>query len=157
MIRGSALRHSGRTGGFSVPSPEAQTRVVSEALAAAGVPARTIGYVEAHGSGTTLGDQIELEALTAAYRGSTQDRGYCAIGSVKTGIGHLEAAAGIASLTKVIHALRRRTIPATRVAGELNPALRFEDTPSTCPTRPLPGRRRPQIRTPAPRYPAERG
>jgi acyl transferase domain-containing protein/acyl carrier protein len=129
VIRGSALRHSGRTGGFSVPGPEAQTRVVSEALAAAGVPARTIGYVEAHGSGTTLGDQIELEALTAAYRGSTQDRGYCAIGSVKTGIGHLEAASGIASLTKVIHVLGRRTIPATRVAGELNPALRFEDTP----------------------------
>ncbi|MFJ6485020.1 SDR family NAD(P)-dependent oxidoreductase [Streptomyces sp. NPDC091682] len=133
LIRGSALRHSGRTGGFSVPSPEAQMRVVTAALADAGVPARTITHIEAHASGTTLGDQIEIEALAAVYGRDTAERGFCTIGSVKRSIGHLEAAAGVAGLTKLLLCLRHRTVPAARDTGAANPDIRWENTPFRLP------------------------
>ncbi|MEU2494311.1 SDR family NAD(P)-dependent oxidoreductase [Streptomyces sp. NPDC007883] len=153
LIRGSALRHSGRTGGYSVPSPEAQARVVSAALADAGVPARTVTLLEAHASGTALGDQIEIEALTSVYGQGTGDRGFCAVGSVKTSIGHLEAAAGIAGLTKLLLCLRHRTIPAARDTGPLNPAIRFEDTPFRLPaaTEPWQAQTDPETGLPLPR------
>ncbi|GAA1903115.1 hypothetical protein GCM10009716_11300 [Streptomyces sodiiphilus] len=129
LIRGSALRHSGRTGGYSVPSPDSQARVVADALDDAGVPARTIGCVEAQATSTLLGDQIEIEALSSVYARHTDSRGFCAIGSVKGSIGHLEAAAGVAGLTKLLLALRHRTIPAGPDVGETNPALRLDRTP----------------------------
>lgn len=135
LVRGSALLHSGRTGGYSVPSPEAQARVVSAALADAGVSPRTIGYLEAHASGTPLGDQIEVEALTSVYSAASDDRGYCAIGSAKPVIGHLEAAAGIAGITKVLMALRHRTLPAAADVGDPHPSIHWETTPFRLPAR----------------------
>ncbi|MFE6286675.1 SDR family NAD(P)-dependent oxidoreductase [Streptomyces sp. NPDC057877] len=138
VLRGSSVQHSGRTGGYSVPSPDAQTRVVAAALADAGVSPRTIGYVEAHASGTPLGDQIEVEALTSVYGRHSQDTGYCAIGSVKPVIGHLEAAAGMAGLTKVLMALRHRTLPAMGDVGAPAPGIRWADTPFRLPAQPEP-------------------
>ncbi|MEU3252301.1 SDR family NAD(P)-dependent oxidoreductase [Streptomyces sp. NPDC006997] len=138
LLRGSSVQHSGRTGGYSVPSPEAQTRVVSAALDAAGVSPRTVGYVEAHASGTPLGDQIEAEALAAVYGRDGGAPGHCVIGSAKPVIGHLEAAAGMAGLTKVLMALRHRTLPAVGDIGAPAPGIRWEGTPFRLPTAPEP-------------------
>ncbi|GAB2909095.1 hypothetical protein GCM10027075_05820 [Streptomyces heilongjiangensis] len=138
LLRGSALLHSGRTGGYSVPSPDAQARVVSAALADAGVAPRTIGYVEAHASGTTLGDQIEVEALTSVYARHTRDLGYCVIGSAKPVVGHLEAAAGMVGLTKALMALRHRTLPAAGDIGAPAPGIHWERTPFRLPAAPEP-------------------
>ncbi|MFD7550890.1 SDR family NAD(P)-dependent oxidoreductase [Streptomyces sp. NPDC059816] len=129
VIRGSAVQHSGRTSGFAVPSPDAQGRVVLEALRRADVDAETITSIEAHGAGTTLGDQIEIASLTKAYRRSTDRRGFCAVGSLKSNVGHLEAAAGIAALTKVLLSMRHRTIVPTLHTERLNQEIPFDDSP----------------------------
>ncbi|MFW6724745.1 SDR family NAD(P)-dependent oxidoreductase [Streptomyces sp. MAR4 CNY-716] len=123
VLRGSAQRHSGRTAGYTVPSPDAQVRVVSAALDDAGVPVETITCLEAHATGTALGDRMELEALSQAYAARTTARGFCALGSVKGSIGHLEAAAGIAGLTRLLLGLRHRTIPAAAPPGGPSPDL----------------------------------
>ncbi|MFD5344697.1 beta-ketoacyl synthase N-terminal-like domain-containing protein, partial [Streptomyces anulatus] len=134
IVRGSALRHSGRTGGYTVPSPDAQAKVISAALTDADVTADTVGYVEAHASSTTLGDRIEVEALTSAYRQhGAVTPGACAIGSAKGTIGHLEAASGMAALAKVLLALRHRTIPAGPGIGRPNPGVSFDRTPFRLP------------------------
>jgi acyl transferase domain-containing protein/acyl carrier protein len=129
VIRGSALHHSGRTSGYAVPSPEAQNRVIADALAKAAVPVESITLIEAHGAGTTLGDQVEIAALTKAFRRYTDQRGFCAIGSVKTNIGHPEAAAGVAALSKILLCLRHRTIVPSLHSGDLNRGIAFEETP----------------------------
>ncbi|MYV54757.1 beta-ketoacyl synthase N-terminal-like domain-containing protein, partial [Streptomyces sp. SID3212] len=129
VIRGSAVQHSGRTSGFAVPSPDAQGRVVLEALRRADVDVETITSIEAHGAGTTLGDQIEIASLTKAYRRSTDRRGFCAVGSLKSNVGHLEAAAGIAALTKVLLSMRHRTIVPTLYTERLNQEIPFDDSP----------------------------
>jgi acyl transferase domain-containing protein/enoyl-CoA hydratase/carnithine racemase/acyl carrier protein len=130
VIRGTAVNNDGRTFGYSVPNPRAQTEVIRQALDRAGVDARTISYVEAHGTGTKLGDPVEVAGLTEAYSARTGERQYCAIGSVKSNIGHLEAAAGIAQLTKVILQLSHRTLAASLPhADELNPHIDFARTP----------------------------
>ncbi|WP_149551205.1 SDR family NAD(P)-dependent oxidoreductase [Streptomyces marokkonensis] len=138
LVRGSSLLHGGRTGGYSVPSPDAQARVISAALADAGVPASSIDYVEAHASGTALGDQIEVEALSSVYARHTSEAGTCAIGSAKPVVGHLEAAAGMAGLTKVLMALRHRTLPAIGDIGAPAPGIRWERTPFRLPAAPEP-------------------
>src|SRR5690606_6505469 len=97
VIRGSAVNQDGRTNGLTAPSGNAQETLIRQALANAGVSAERIGYVEAHGTGTPLGDPIELEALAKALGTAG---GTCLVGSVKTNIGHLEGAAGIAGLIK---------------------------------------------------------
>ncbi len=118
VIRGSAVNNDGASKvGYTAPSVTGQASVVSEALGLADVSARTIGYVEAHGTATALGDPIEMAALTKAFRAHTADRGFCGVGSVKTNIGHLDAAAGIASLIKTVLSLE---------AGEIAPSLHFE-------------------------------
>lgn len=124
VIRGSAVRHGGRTNGYTVPSPAAQAQVVSDALAAAGIAGDTISYVEAHGTGTKLGDPIEIEGLKQALGSETE----CTIGSVKSNIGHLEAAAGVASLIKVVLQLEHQSIAPSLHASTLNPALGLEGT-----------------------------
>ncbi|MCG8915260.1 polyketide synthase [Actinokineospora sp. PR83] len=130
VIRGTATNNDGRTFGYSVPNPAAQAEVVREALDRAGVDARTISYVEAHGTGTKLGDPIEISGLTEAFRHDTADVGFTAIGSVKANIGHLEAAAGIAALTKVLLQMRHRVLAASPTHTEqLNPAIDFASTP----------------------------
>ena len=114
VVRGSAIRHGGHTSGFSVPSPGGQAEAIRSALDQAGVLPRTIGYVEAHGTGTALGDPIEIEGLKRAFGGEAAE---VAVGSVKSNIGHLEAAAGVAALTKVVLQFRH---------GELAPSLHAE-------------------------------
>ncbi|MEE1940369.1 SDR family NAD(P)-dependent oxidoreductase [Streptomyces sp. TRM 70361] len=128
LIRGTAVNSGGRTSGFTVPSPEAQAALVSQALRKAGVAPTTVGYVEAHGSGTSLGDPIEVRALTRAF-GEREQAGSCALGSVKANIGHLEPAAGIAGLTKVLLQLKHRTLPPTPHAGTPNPFIKLDGGP----------------------------
>src|SRR4030095_4128058 len=105
-IRGSAVNQDGRTNGLTAPNGLAQQALIREALSRAGIAAREVGYVEAHGTGTPLGDPIEIEALAAGDGGGRPGDPPLAVGSVKTNIGHLEAAAGIAGLIKVILALQ---------------------------------------------------
>ncbi|HEX4494600.1 MAG TPA: amino acid adenylation domain-containing protein [Thermoanaerobaculia bacterium] len=112
VIRGSAINNDGAAKvGFTAPSVEGQVAVISEALAAAGLPAETIGYVEAHGTGTALGDPIEITALTRAFGVGPERPGTCAVGSVKTNIGHLDTASGVTGLIKTVLALQHRTLP----------------------------------------------
>ena len=108
IVRGTSINQDGRSGGLTVPHGPAQTAVIHDALADAGVGIDAIDYVEAHGTGTALGDPIEVGALDAAFAGRTRP---LPIGSVKTNIGHLEAAAGISGLLKVVLALQARTLP----------------------------------------------
>ncbi|WP_309896269.1 SDR family NAD(P)-dependent oxidoreductase [Archangium sp.] len=130
VIKGSAHNHDGKTHGYTVPNPVAQTEVILTALERAGVDARSISYVEAHGTGTSLGDPIELTGLTDAFRRHTKDRGFCAIGSAKASIGHLESAAGIAQLHKVLLQMRHRRLAPTLIhGGKLNPHIDFASTP----------------------------
>ncbi|MFI1332775.1 SDR family NAD(P)-dependent oxidoreductase [Streptomyces sp. NPDC020845] len=131
VIRASAVNHGGRTSGYTVPNPQAQQALVEQALAAAGIDARTIGCVEAHGTGTALGDPIEHTALAQAFARHTGDTGFCALGSVKSAVGHLEGAAGIAGLTKAVLQLRHGTLLPTLHAEELNPVIDFESSPFT--------------------------
>ncbi|WP_070197005.1 SDR family NAD(P)-dependent oxidoreductase [Streptomyces oceani] len=129
VIRGSWTNSGGHTSGFTVPNPRAQAELISRALAAARVDPRTVGYVEAHGSGTELGDPIEIRGLTTAFGTDPDESGGCAVGSVKSAIGHLESAAGIAGLTKVLLQLRHRRLVPTLHADTLNPHIDFDRTP----------------------------
>ncbi|QGZ37636.1 acyl transferase domain-containing protein [Pseudoduganella flava] len=129
VIRGSALSHGGKTNGYTVPNPQAQAAAVRQALAEARVDPRHVSYVEAHGTGTKLGDPIEIAALTGVIRERTADTGYCLIGSAKSNIGHAEAAAGIAGLTKVLLQLRHKQIVPSLHSERLNPHIDFGSTP----------------------------
>ncbi|WP_067221784.1 SDR family NAD(P)-dependent oxidoreductase [Stappia indica] len=129
VIRGSAINHGGRANGYTVPSPAAQRDVVRAALEQAGLSARDVSYIEAHGTGTVLGDPIEVDGLTQAFAPDTADTGFCALGSVKSAIGHLEAAAGIAGLTKVILQMRHGMLAPTLHAETVNPNLDLAATP----------------------------
>ncbi len=101
VIRGSAVNNDGsEKAGYTAPSVNSQADVVIEALSLADIEADTISYIEAHGSGTPLGDPIELAALTKAFRNFTDKNKFCAVGSVKTNVGHLDAAAGMAGFNK---------------------------------------------------------
>ena len=118
VIRGSAVNNDGATKGtYTAPSVERQSAVVREALANAGVEPGSISLFEAHGTGTPIGDPIEVAAATQAFRQHTDRVGYCALGSVKANIGHVEAAAGVAGVIKAAMALREGTLP---------PSLHFE-------------------------------
>ncbi|MEM7586905.1 MAG: SDR family NAD(P)-dependent oxidoreductase, partial [Acidobacteriota bacterium] len=129
VVRGSAVNSGGRTGGYTVPDPAAQADLVRAALVDAGVDARTLSYVEGHGTGTKLGDPIEVEGLTRAFRDHTADTGFCALGSVKSNIGHLIAAAGVAGLAKLLLQLRHRTLVPSPHGERLNPRIDFARTP----------------------------
>ncbi len=122
VIKGSAVNNDGSLkAGFTAPSVNKQAEVVKTALAMAEVHPETIGYIEAHGTATPLGDPIEIQALTQAFRTQTKRSGYCAIGSVKSNIGHLDVAAGVTGLIKVVLALKYGKIP---------PSLHFPNTES---------------------------
>ncbi|MBV9492689.1 MAG: SDR family NAD(P)-dependent oxidoreductase, partial [Acidobacteria bacterium] len=129
VIRGSALNHGGKTNGYTVPNPVAQATAISRALAEAHVDARHVSYIEAHGTGTKLGDPIEIAALTRAFHAHTQETGYCRIGSAKSNIGHCESAAGIAGLTKVLLQMRHQQIVPSLHSAQLNPYIDFQTTP----------------------------
>jgi acyl transferase domain-containing protein/acyl carrier protein len=130
VLVGSAVNNDGNVkAGFTAPGVDAQAAVIAEALAMADVDARTIGYLEAHGTGTTVGDPIEVRALTKAFRGWTGDRQFCALGSVKTNLGHLDVAAGVTGLIKTVLALEHRQIPPSLHFRRANPEIDFEDSP----------------------------
>ncbi|MEY4484011.1 MAG: beta-ketoacyl-acyl-carrier-protein synthase, partial [Verrucomicrobiota bacterium] len=129
VIRGSHVNHGGRTNGYSVPNPKAQAELIRETLDKAGVSARDVSYVEAHGTGTSLGDPLEIEGLTRAFRPDTRDNGYCALGSAKSNIGHLEAAAGIAGLIKIVMQMKHGQLAPSLHSSTPNPNIDFADTP----------------------------
>jgi len=128
VIKGSAINNDGgRKVGFTAPSVDGQADVIKLAHRIAGVEPETIGYIEAHGTATNLGDPIEIEALNQAFRQSNDK--YCAIGSVKTNIGHLDTAAGVAGFIKAILSVYHRQIPASLHYNTANPAINFEGGP----------------------------
>ncbi|WP_437779135.1 type I polyketide synthase [Sorangium sp. So ce1097] len=130
VIKGSAVNNDGRGKvGYTAPRIEGQAGVIRAAHAAAGVDAGSIAYVEAHGTGTPLGDPIEIAALTRAFRATTDRKGFCAIGSVKTNVGHLDAAAGVTGLIKAALAVAHGRIPPSLHFSAPNPALDLEDSP----------------------------
>ncbi len=129
VIKGSMLNSGGKTNGYTVPNPVVQGELIKEAIDKAGVNARSISYIEAHGTGTVLGDPIEIAGLTRAFRLFTEDKQFCAIGSVKSNIGHCESAAGIASVTKVLLQLKHRKLVPSLHTTELNPNINFCETP----------------------------
>ncbi|HTQ80791.1 MAG TPA: type I polyketide synthase, partial [Thermoanaerobaculia bacterium] len=130
VIRGFATNNDGSLKlDYTAPSVDGQAEVIAMAQAVGDVEPSTIGYVEAHGTGTPLGDVIEIAALTQAFTAETERRGFCAIGSVKTNIGHLDAAAGVSSLIKATLALRHRQIPPSLHFERPNPRIDFARTP----------------------------
>jgi len=130
VIRGSATNNDGALKvSYTAPSVTGQATVVAEALAAAGVEPHTVSYVETHGTGTVLGDPTEIAALTKAFRAGTEQNGFCALGSVKSNFGHLDAAAGVAGLIKTILALKHRMIPPSLHFERPNPEIDFKNTP----------------------------
>ena len=130
VIKGSAINNDGNSKvGYFAPSVEGQIDVIESALRDAGITADSISYVEAHGTATPLGDPIEVEALTSAYRKQTQRCQYCALGSVKTNIGHLNTAAGISGFIKTCLCLAHRQIPPTLHFRKANPNIDFGSSP----------------------------
>ncbi|HEW98668.1 MAG TPA: alpha/beta fold hydrolase, partial [Beggiatoa sp.] len=129
VIKGSSINHGGKTNGYTVPDPNAQASLISSTLKKAQINPRTISYVEAHGTGTSLGDPIEIRGLTKAYQEETVDTQYCAIGSVKSNIGHLESAAGMAALTKVLLQMKYKQLVPSLHSERLNPNINFETSP----------------------------
>jgi phthiocerol/phenolphthiocerol synthesis type-I polyketide synthase E len=130
VIRGSAVNNDGGMKvGYTAPSVEGQAKVIAEALSVAGIDAGTIGYIEGHGTGTALGDPIEIQALTRAFRARTPKRGFAALGTVKANIGHLDIAAGIAGLIKTVLALQHGEIPPSLHFERPNPRIDFAASP----------------------------
>ena len=128
IIKGSAINNDGsRKASFAAPSTSGQASVVAEAIAMASVPPETISYIEAHGTGTLIGDPIEIEGLKRVFK-SPRSTDRCALGSVKGNIGHLNAAAGVAGLIKTVMALEHDEIPPTANFGNLNPTIDFTGT-----------------------------
>ena len=122
VIKGSAFNNDGNTNGITAPNALAQEEVILDAWKDAGIDPRTIQYVETHGTGTKLGDPIEVKGLSNAFRKYTQNNQFCGIGSVKGNLGHTVAASGLASLIKVVLSLKTERIPA---ANNVNGAKTF--------------------------------
>lgn len=130
VIKGSAINNDGSLKvSYTAPRIDSQAKVIRTAMGMAEVEPETISYIEAHGTGTALGDPIEIAALSQVFRNSTQKTELCAIGSVKTNIGHLDAAAGIASLIKTVLALKHQQIPPSLHFSEANPQIDFKNSP----------------------------
>ncbi|KYG37661.1 type I polyketide synthase [Bacillus gaemokensis] len=130
VIRGTAINNDGSQKiGYTAPSVIRQAEVIKEALSIANIDPETITYVEAHGTGTALGDPVEVAALTEAYGHYTSKKSYCALGSVKTNIGHLDSAAGIVGLIKVVLSMQNKKIPATLHFRKPNPKIDFDNSP----------------------------
>ncbi|OQW92060.1 MAG: hypothetical protein BWK78_02785 [Thiotrichaceae bacterium IS1] len=130
VIKSSAINNDGAVKiGYTAPSMEGQAAVIAEAQSLAGIAAETITYIEAHGTGTELGDPIEIAALTKAFRATTDQTGFCAIGSLKTNIGHTNTAAGVAGLIKTVLALTHRQLPPSLHFVQPNPQIEFANSP----------------------------
>ena len=136
VIRATAENHGGRANSLTAPNPKAQAELLEQAYTQAGVDPRSIGYIEAHGTGTALGDPIEINGLKTAFKrlyeqaqAPQPEQPHCGIGSVKTNIGHLELAAGVAGVIKVLLQLKHRTLAKSLHAEELNPYIQLEGSP----------------------------
>ena len=130
VIRGFAVTNDGAAKvSYMAPGVDGQAAAIAAAQAMAGVSADAITYVEAHGTATPLGDPVEVAALTRAFRQTTQRNGFCALGSTKANIGHLDAAAGVSGLIKTVLAMRHRTIPPVANFRQPNPHIDFASTP----------------------------
>ncbi|PEU21766.1 hypothetical protein CN526_26225, partial [Bacillus wiedmannii] len=129
IIKGTAINHGGKTNGYTVPNPNAQANVIGRAFKEAGIDPRTVSYIEAHGTGTALGDPIEITGLTKTFQEYTQDKQFCAIGSAKSNIGHCESAAGIAGITKILLQLKHKQLVPSLHSKVLNPNIDFSNTP----------------------------
>ena len=129
IIRGTAVGHNGFSSGLTAPNPKAQEKVIRAALARAKVSAEEVSYLEAHGTGTELGDPIEMQAAAAALSGQRTDKNRLLVGSVKTNIGHLEAAAGMAGLIKVLLAMQNDQIPGQMNFETPNPHIAWDKIP----------------------------
>ncbi|MER3588643.1 MAG: beta-ketoacyl synthase, partial [Mastigocladus sp. ERB_26_1] len=137
VIKAAAINNDGYSKiGYTAPSVNGQAEVIAEALALAGVEPESISYIEAHGTGTNLGDPIEINALTNIFRDYTDKKGFCAIGSVKTNIGHLDAAAGVAGVIKTALALQHKLIPPSLNFQQPNPEIDFANSPFYVNTKP---------------------
>jgi acyl transferase domain-containing protein len=129
-IKGSAINNDGHLKmGYTAPSIEGQADVIAKAMAMAAIDPDSLSFVEGHGTGTPIGDPIEVEALTRVFRRQTSRKGFCALGSVKTNIGHLDTAAGVAGLIKATLAIKHREIPPTLHFEKPNPALDLDNSP----------------------------
>ncbi|ELS00506.1 polyketide synthase family protein [Xenococcus sp. PCC 7305] len=130
VIKGAAINNDGAGKvGYTAPSINGQAEVIAEAMMLADIEPETISYIQAHGTGTSLGDPIEIAALDQVFRSSTAEKGFCAIGSVKTNIGHLDAAAGVAGVIQTALALKHQQIPPSLNFEQPNPAIDFENSP----------------------------
>lgn len=129
VVQGSAVNQDGRSNGFTAPNPRAQERVLQEAYQMAGISPGAVQYIEAHGTGTSLGDPMEVKALGKILAQGREEDNFCRIGSVKSNIGHLEAAAGIAGLIKVALSLKYQQIPATLHFHQPSPYIPFDKLP----------------------------
>ncbi|MBL4670728.1 MAG: polyketide synthase dehydratase domain-containing protein, partial [Arenicella sp.] len=129
VIKGSAINNDGASNGLTAPNADAQEEVVVDAWEKAGINPETLSYIEAHGTGTVLGDPIEFKGLTNAFRRYTKKRLFCAIGSLKTNMGHLVAASGSASLFKVIKSIQTKSIAPTINFNSPNPYINFLSSP----------------------------
>lgn len=130
VILGGAINNDGnRKAGYTAPSVQGQVEVITEALEFSGISPRSISMVEAHGTATPVGDPIEVSSLTEAFSQYTDDKQYCALGSVKTNIGHTDVASGVASLIKTSLSLKHGIIPASLNYNESNPAINFNESP----------------------------
>jgi polyketide synthase PksN len=129
IIKGSGINQDGKTNGITAPSMQSQIRLEAEVYEKAGINPADISYIEAHGTGTKLGDPIEVKALTHVFEKYTKEKRFCAIGSVKTNIGHTTTAAGITSVIKVLLGMKHKKIPATLHFKEANQHIGLFDTP----------------------------
>jgi polyketide synthase PksN len=129
VVKSSALNHGGKTNGYTVPNPNAQGDLILNALKQAGIGPETLGYIETHGTGTFLGDPIEITGLLKAFEGSAAEKQVCPIGSVKSNIGHLESAAGIAAVTKALLQIKYKQLVPSLHADPPNPNINFKDSP----------------------------
>jgi FkbH-like protein len=129
VIKGAAVSHGGYSASFTAPSVVQEAELIKKAWQSAGVTADSISYIEAHGTGTSLGDPIEINGLKLAFGTQTQEANFCAIGTAKAHIGHAEGAAGIAGLLKVILSMQHKTIPAMPHFQELNPYVNLDNSP----------------------------
>jgi acyl transferase domain-containing protein len=129
IIAASAFDHSGRSNGYSAPNPNSQASLISQTLKKAHIHPETISYVEGHGTGTQLGDGIEIAALTQAFQKQTTEKQFCSIGSVKANVGHSESAAGIAGMAKVILQLKHQQLAPSIHSDEANPNIELKESP----------------------------
>lgn len=129
VIKGSSVNHIGQQASITAPRVGVQADLIMSAYRDANISPETVGYVETHGSGTSLGDPIEVEALTKAFRSATDKKQFCQVGSVKTNVGHLESASGMAGLLKTILMLKHRKIPPTLNLTKKNPLIPFASSP----------------------------